>query len=462
MKTFILSLLILVLNLNILRAQHIEPFQKGDRVVFVGNSITDGGHYHSYIWLYYMTRFPDRRINIFNAGIGGDVARQIYDRLQDDVFSRKPTYMALTFGMNDTDYFIYHNPKADSISQNRISTSYNSYLDIERELKRHPEIKKVVITSSPYDETVKFENNYFPGKSAAMLSVAEFQEASAKANGWGFVDFNRSMTGINIREQKRDPKFTLCGEDRIHPGNDGHLVMAYLFLKAQGLSGNKIADVHIDAGQKRIVTAENCTVTLLSSTKEAMRFDYLAKALPFPVDTSPRGWNEKKAASDALRVIPFIDEFNQETIKLTGLKPGHYRLKIDDAEIGTWTAAELAAGINLATLTRTPQYQQALTIMALNEERFEKERELRRYAWLQYSFFREKGLMHADNLAALDTLNKAAQKNIFVAGNRDNYMKSRFRIVRDTWKKEIDLLVNEIYAINKPVEHRIEIERTGN
>ena len=34
-----------------LRAQDIAPFRKGDRVTFVGNSITDGGHYHSYIWL---------------------------------------------------------------------------------------------------------------------------------------------------------------------------------------------------------------------------------------------------------------------------------------------------------------------------------------------------------------------------------------------------------------------------
>ena len=39
-------------------AQQVAPFKNGDRVVFMGNSITDGGHYHSYIWLYYMTHFP--------------------------------------------------------------------------------------------------------------------------------------------------------------------------------------------------------------------------------------------------------------------------------------------------------------------------------------------------------------------------------------------------------------------
>ena len=33
-------------------AQQVLPFKNGDKVVFMGNSITDGGHYHSYIWLY--------------------------------------------------------------------------------------------------------------------------------------------------------------------------------------------------------------------------------------------------------------------------------------------------------------------------------------------------------------------------------------------------------------------------
>ncbi|MES2810323.1 MAG: hypothetical protein V4619_16940, partial [Bacteroidota bacterium] len=66
-------------------AQKIAPFKAGDRIAFVGNSITDGGHYHSYIWLYYMTRFPNMRITCFNAGIGGDVVGQINNRFEEDV-----------------------------------------------------------------------------------------------------------------------------------------------------------------------------------------------------------------------------------------------------------------------------------------------------------------------------------------------------------------------------------------
>ena len=83
-------------------AQTVKPFKEGERAVFLGNSITDGGHYHSYIWLYYMTRFPNKPITIMNAGIGGESAWDIKDRLDYDVFDRKPTYVTLTFGMNDT------------------------------------------------------------------------------------------------------------------------------------------------------------------------------------------------------------------------------------------------------------------------------------------------------------------------------------------------------------------------
>ena len=72
-------------------AQTVKPFKEGERAVFLGNSITDGGHYHSYIWLYYMTRFPDMPIRVFNGGIGGDTAYDMNKRLDGDIFVMKPS-----------------------------------------------------------------------------------------------------------------------------------------------------------------------------------------------------------------------------------------------------------------------------------------------------------------------------------------------------------------------------------
>ena len=106
MKRFIISFLLLVSVASAATAQQTIPaFVSGDRVALVGDSITHGGHYHSYIWLYYMTRFPDMPLTIMNCGVGGDTAENIINRWDWDVIRRNPTYITLTFGMNDTGYF---------------------------------------------------------------------------------------------------------------------------------------------------------------------------------------------------------------------------------------------------------------------------------------------------------------------------------------------------------------------
>ena len=52
----------------------VPKFEKGDRVVFIGDSITHGGSYHPNIYLFYATRFPDAQFAAYNCGIAGDTA----------------------------------------------------------------------------------------------------------------------------------------------------------------------------------------------------------------------------------------------------------------------------------------------------------------------------------------------------------------------------------------------------
>lgn len=451
-----ISLIVICIQAN---GQQIQPFKKGDRIVFEGNSITHGGHYHSYVWLYYMTHFPDRRIKVFNAGIGGDVAASMYKRLKTDVFAKKPSVIFLTFGMNDAGYYEFLKPNAAELAEKNIEKSHRDYLKIEKSLKAYPQAKKVIMSSPPFDETAKLKSTVFPGKNEAMLKIDDFQEASAKKNNWGFIDLDRLMTAINEREQKKDSSFTLEGPGRIHPDRDGHLVIAYFILKAQGLAGKDVADIAIDASGKNIDRSVNCKIDHLKVSPQAVSFDYLAQSLPFPVDTAVRGWGEVKPESAALSVIPFMQEFDNEELSVKGLGGKKYLLKIDGTPIGTWSSEALANGINLAKETRTPEYQQALAIMELNEERWEIEKRLRDYLWMEYSFLQDKGMLFKDNGAALDTVNAAAKTNIFVRGNMDAFIAGHFKSVRDSWKAEMKLLVDKIYSINKPVNHRVELKR---
>lgn len=461
MKKSCIVLFSLFIFLGVGTAQQLRPFHRGDRIAFLGNSITDGGHYHSYIWLYYMTRFPNDRIEIFNSGIGGDVIKMMYDRLDDDVLSHRPNVLVLTFGMNDTDYGIYLQPDAEKLSNERVKTSYGNYLLMEKRLKALPGVRKILMTSPPFDETAKLESADYPGKNEAMQKIDAFMKASAEKNNWGFLDLNTPMTAINQREQKKDSAFSLQGKGRIHPEQDGHMVMAYLFLRAQGLSGREVAGVNIDAASGNVQSAKYCKISRLTATPRSARFDYLAESLPYPVDTfvSNGSWGETKTQADALAVIPFMQEFNREMLVVKGLQEGSYVLAVDGQKIGRWTADEFAAGINLAAQTNTPQYRQAMAVMYLNEARWEIERRLRVYAWYQFDIFREKGLLFADNQAALDTLKRVAKENVFARGMMPGYLKAMHPEIRETWQEEMKLLTDRIYHINKPKSHRIEIDR---
>jgi lysophospholipase L1-like esterase len=460
MRTITLSLLLLFsISISTTHAQQITPFKDGDRAVFLGNSITDGGHYHSYIWLYYMTRFPDMRLTVLNAGIGGDTAENMFKRLDGDVFAKRPTVLITTFGMNDTGYFEYNGDNPQEFADKKVQESYNWYQKIEDRYKTLVNTRIVLMGSSPYAETGEIEGNTpFKNKNNAMERIVYFQEKSAEVNGWEFIDLNAPMTKINIEKQKTDPTFALCGNDRIHPDNDGHMVMAYLFLKAQGMAGKEVAKMDIDASKATLKSASNCEITDIKKTATGISFNYQSKALPYPMDTIARGWGQRKSQSKAADIVPFMEEMNQEILMVSGLK-GNYRLVIDEEEIGTWPASDLAKGINLATLNNTPQYQQAFAIMHLNEERWEIERRFRDYAWVEFNFLQPRGLLFADNRDAIKAIDKEVQKDGWLRAKRDLYSKAMFPQIRQAWQDEMNALLSTIYELNQPLKRKITLIR---
>jgi len=290
MKKIILLLLIITSLSFTLSAQTITPFKDGDRAVFLGNSITDGGHYHSYIWLYYMTRFPHMNLKVYNAGIGGNTAEDMYNRLDTDVFNKRPTVLMVTFGMNDSGYFEYNGDNPQAFGEAKYQECFKNYQMMEKRLQQIPGTRIVMMGSSPYDETAKVPNNNpFKGKNAVMKRIVQFQKQSAAGNNWQFTDLNEPMTAINRHFQQMEPAFTICGNDRIHPDNDGHMVMAYLFLKEQGFAGKEVADIEINASNTKVIKSANCEISNVKKNGKDLSFDYLANALPYPMDTIPRG-----------------------------------------------------------------------------------------------------------------------------------------------------------------------------
>ncbi|GHT27895.1 lipase [Bacteroidia bacterium] len=404
-----------------------------------------------------MTHFPDMRIDIFNEGIGGDTAGLIYQRL-DKVFEHEPTVVTLTFGMNDVGYMDFSKLGADSIALKRLDKTFMDYQQIEKAYSNYKKADKILIGSSPYDETSRFNKVPFPKKNAWIQQVGAFLENESKRNQWGFVDFNQPMIDINIREQASDSTFTLCGSDRIHPTADGHFVMAYLFLKAQGFSGNPVADIQIDAKRKVVEKADNCHISELAVDSNHVSFLYKANALPYPVSEVAYE-NEKRIQADALKVIPFMDEINYEGLCVKGLSDGYYNLKINDIIIHRFTAQELSRGVNMAGLKNTPQYRKAVKIMEMNEKRWLKERQMREFFWVEYNLMRKTDMLWACNEAAVDTLRKYAPHDIFLRGNGEFWLKFRSKGIREDCVKEQQELISKIYDMNKPETLKIIITK---
>ena len=262
------------------------------------------------------------------------------------------------------------------------------------------------------------------------------------------------MAAINAEWQAKDPAFTIVStKDRVHPEPAGHLVMAYLFLKAQGVSGT-VAIMELDAKEKGPVRQENCTITDTAISEDRVVFACLERALPFPVD-------QREEA--ALQLVPFTSELNREIIKVPHLKEGKYELRIDGKPILTATSDILAKGINLAVEKNTPQYQQALAVGKLVAERHKQQTVIRTYALLKQQFFPDQ-----ENITpAME--NEILKENLEKLKGKDNVWNNYRRAMIESYlaapggkaavNEQCAELLEQIYKTSQPQRHRYELVR---
>ncbi|MEQ1861780.1 MAG: SGNH/GDSL hydrolase family protein [Chthoniobacteraceae bacterium] len=368
MRLLLLSL-VLVLRAAAADFGKAAPFKSGDVVCFVGDSITHGGTYHSIVTLYYATRFPDRTLTTWNCGIGGDTASGIVSdeeyRLNVDILAHKPTAATIMLGMNDVGHGNYRgvtpSPEVDARRAASLA-AYEAGMQKLIGVLQKSGARLTLITPSIYDEATTLDTaskTISVGGHAALSGFAEKVRAWAMQYKTGLADFDRVMTDINAREQKKDPTFTVVGPDRVHPGPVGHFVMAYTFLKAQGVP-QVVATIGIDAKKGKAGAAVNCTIGDVKAGPTGVNFTCTEKALPLVVPDE---------AKPALALVPFMRELNEQKLLITGLAAGSYELKIDDQPIGNFTAAALAAGVDLAENDKTPQYQQSAAATKISQQR---------------------------------------------------------------------------------------------
>ena len=427
-----------------------QLFKKGDRVCFVGNSITHAGEFHHNILQYYVTRFPESPVAFYNCGISGDVTGGVLNRLESDVLVHKPTHAVIMIGMNDVMRYLYGS--AITLSADTLKKRENSLLVYRKNLDSIVRIlidKKVsVILQKPsiFDQTAKIARPNNLGVNDALKTCADYMQTLADKYKLQTVDYWSIMTEINKTIQQKDSSATVVGADRIHPGATGNLIMAYQFLRTTK-SPTYISKIAVAKNAMKGKSASaNCTVTKLKYNAKGVEFICKENALPFTFSESQ---------NTGLSLVPIMQELNQEILQVSDLTFGNYELRIDSTLIGIFSSEELLQGVNLASLIKTPQYRQSETVKKELTKLWENEAKLRTISYMDIKYlndFKNKSDLNL-SVAYLDSL--------FTAKFPTNtYLKTqmqKYKVVKPNAKmleKEADELRSRVYQLAQPVSHR--------
>jgi hypothetical protein len=168
-------------------------------------------------------------------------------------------------------------------------------------------------------------------------------------------------------------------------------------------------------------------------------FNFAAESLP---------WVLPPDAAEGYKMTSAGHRHSNEKVTVRDLAPGRYDLKIDGQTVGTYTSGQLAFGVELEGNEKTPQYQQALKVALLNQEKTDKAmRPLR------------------DQYRDL----KAHRRNVDKAFQDKAANAEQMKTEMEKWKaeqfspkvKELDAKVREyeaqIYKINQPAPHKYEV-----
>ncbi|MDR2674234.1 MAG: GDSL-type esterase/lipase family protein [Opitutaceae bacterium] len=335
----------------------------GDRVVFYGDSITDQRLYNTYVETFVVTRFPAMNVAFTHSGWGGDRVGgggggKIDVRLERDVYAYNPTVMTVMLGMNDGSYRAFDQKIFDTYQ-----TGMRHIVDSVRE--KIPGIRMTLIQPSPYDDVTREPK--FPGGYNEVLVRygAAVKEIAADGRQLS-ADFNAPL--VAVLEKAKAADATLAEKiipDRVHPGPAGALIMAGALLKSWNAPA-VVSDVAIDAAAGKITAAQNTRAADLAVSGDVrghhLVWTQLDDALPMPVDMG------NAAVALAVKSSDFTDTLNRQLLRVTGLVATDYELVIDGKSAGAFAPAQLARGINLATLD-TPMTAQAAEVHKLTHQR---------------------------------------------------------------------------------------------
>lgn len=326
-------------------------------VVFYGDSITAQRRYTRFVEEFVLTRYPKLHINFINGGVSGDTVYGGYggtmvERVGRDVEPFHPTMITVMLGMNDGGYGF----KSDAEILPGFRKGYNELLE---ELHRTvPEAGFTLVNPTPYDEIT--HGTGVAGYSAVVdrisgevSTIAEQRQVAGKMTVLR-ADLHSAMIDALTQAKRQFPQLApLLIPDRVHPEEASSWIMAVALTSAWH-ADPVVSHVVLNSKTMHAVETQKTVLTNLETTSNGLNWTQLDDALPLPLDFT-------NVMMTLLFSISKIEDFDQETLCVTGLATGQYQLLIDSKPVATFSGEALQHGVNLA-LFKTPMLNQAYAI----------------------------------------------------------------------------------------------------
>lgn len=204
-------------------------FEQGQRIVFIGDSITDAGRrgdsapygngYMALVRAFVMARYPELDLQWENRGVSGDTIRHLAARWEQDVIALEPDWLSVKIGINDV-WRKYGQRPDEAVPVDEYEET------LRRLLQRAVDATGCrLIVAEPY----VIERSTSDPQLVDTIEMA--QVARRIANELGAVSV-RTQEAFDAVLQHSEPSDWAA--DRIHPNLAGHAVIAQAFLRAIG------------------------------------------------------------------------------------------------------------------------------------------------------------------------------------------------------------------------------------
>jgi lysophospholipase L1-like esterase len=202
--------------------------KKGDRIIFLGDSITAGGispkGYITLIKSDLAEKHKDLDIEVIGAGISGNKVPDLQKRLERDVLKRKPTIVVIYIGIND----VWHgeNDPKNGTSPENFEAGLKDIIG-----KIQKEGGKVLLCTPTVIGEFPGGGNKLDQKLDAYAAISRHV---AKETGSPLCDLRKAFVDyIATHNTEKKERGVLTG-DRVHLNNAGNRLVADTMLKCLG------------------------------------------------------------------------------------------------------------------------------------------------------------------------------------------------------------------------------------